>query len=68
MKKFMTFILLCFLSIPAISCPKICNCIGYDGIGGPAYKGIGGSAYDGIGRPCYRGIGGGSNCSDVCSR
>ena len=40
MKKLITFMLLCFRSIPAISCPKVCNCIGYDGIGGPCYDGV----------------------------
>lgn len=48
------------------SCPAICNCIGYAGVGGPcyagvggpAYKGVGGPAYDGVGGACYRGVGG----------
>jgi hypothetical protein len=50
----------------AVAAPKICNCQGYAGPGGPcyagpggpAYNGPGGPAYDGPGGPCYKGPGG----------
>lgn len=37
---------------------NVCNCLGYDGPGGPCYDGPGGAAYDGPGGPAYAGPGG----------
>ena len=64
------------------SSTTVCNCKGYDGVGGPCYAGVGGPAYDGVGGPaydgvggpcyagvggpCYSGIGGRGNCPSVC--
>ena len=86
MRFFYLSLIFFFISINSASanCPSVCNCIGYDGIGGPCYDGIGGPAYDGIGGPaydgiggpcydgiggaCYDGIGGGTNCPAICSK
>lgn len=38
--------------------PAICNCVGYNGPGGPCYDGPGGPAYSGPGAPAYAGPGG----------
>ena len=50
--------LLLISSLSYASCPAVCNCIGYDGYGGPCYDGYGGPAYDGYGGPAYDGYGG----------
>ena len=65
--KFQLMLLLFFLCFcgGAQSCPKVCKCVGYSGVGGPcyagvggpAYRGVGGAAYDGVGGPCYAGVG-----------
>ena len=46
MKFFYLTLIFLFISINSASanCPSVCNCIGYDGIGGPCYDGIGGPA------------------------
>ena len=42
----------------AAECPAVCNCIGYNGYGGPCYAEYGGKAYAGYGGPAYAGYGG----------
>lgn len=58
--KIFLFFLLLTSSLSYASCPAVCNCIGYDGYGGPCYDGFGG--------PCYGGFGGGNNCPNICSQ
>ena len=41
-------ILLVLVLVPCAYATDVCNCKGYDGIGGPCYAGIGGPAYAGF--------------------
>ena len=84
MIKIFLFLLLLTSHLSFANCPAVCNCIGYDGYGGPCYDGYGGPAYDGYGGPaydgyggpcydgyggpCYDGFGAGNNCPEICSR
>lgn len=43
---------------PSSAPNNVCNCKGYDGVGGPCYGGVGGLAYSGVGGPAYAGVGG----------
>ena len=50
-------------------CSRVCNCIGYAGVGGPCYAGVAGACYagvgdkmyGGVGSPAYNGVGGSCN-------
>ncbi|MGI9228429.1 MAG: hypothetical protein ACR2P9_01060 [Gammaproteobacteria bacterium] len=43
-----TVLVLLLIPIQAIACPAVCNCKGYDGIGGVCYDGVGGPCYDAV--------------------